>query len=109
MKNEDSLANELWNQGEVKVKVMSRLCLSFAVERCVNFVATLWILQAYPLLRIRVLASRCLAMNCSGFQALCHNVYVYAPFPLLHSSHKTPYTYNRIIFRKITIILNKLY
>jgi hypothetical protein len=48
------------------------LCLFVVAEMFVNFVATLWFLQAYPLLRIRVLPSRCLAMDHSNFQATCH-------------------------------------
>jgi hypothetical protein len=35
---------------------------------------TLWFLQAYPLPRIRVLASRCLAMDYSGFHASYHSI-----------------------------------
>jgi hypothetical protein len=42
-------------------------------ETCVNLMATLWFLQAYSLLRTALLASRCLAMNYSGFQASCQN------------------------------------
>jgi hypothetical protein len=37
-------------------------------------VATLWPSAAYPLQRKRVLPSRCLAMDYSGFQASCHNI-----------------------------------
>jgi hypothetical protein len=42
-------------------------------KTCVNFATTLWFLQGYPLLRISALASRCLAMDYSGFQTSCHN------------------------------------
>jgi hypothetical protein len=48
-------------------------CLSVAAETRVSFVVTLWFPQAYPLPRKRPLASRCLAMVYSGFQASCHN------------------------------------
>jgi hypothetical protein len=59
------------------------LGLSVAVKTCVNFVATLWFLQTYPLPRILVLGSRYLAMdvsavllwlNISGVQDSCHNM-----------------------------------
>jgi hypothetical protein len=42
----------------------------------VNSVVTLQFLQNYSLPRKRVLASRCLAMDCSGFQASCHNTII---------------------------------
>jgi hypothetical protein len=44
-------------------------------ERRVDLLATLWFLQACPLPRIRALANRCLAMDYSGFQASCHNIF----------------------------------
>jgi hypothetical protein len=44
-------------------------------ETCVNFAAMISFLQVYQLQRIRDLASRCLAMACSGFQASCYNIH----------------------------------
>jgi hypothetical protein len=41
---------------------------------CINIMAMLWFLQVYSLPRICTLASRCLGMDCSGFQASCHNM-----------------------------------
>jgi hypothetical protein len=53
------------------------LCYSLFIrcyETCVNSVATLRYLQAFSLPWTRALASRCLAMTYSGFQASCHNI-----------------------------------
>jgi hypothetical protein len=49
------------------------LCLGLfvAVETRVNFVATLWFLQAYAVLRMHVLMSRCIAMESQRFFSDC--------------------------------------
>jgi hypothetical protein len=64
--------------------VILLFCLSGAVETSVSFAATIWFLQAYPMLCIRVSESRRLVMDISvvllrlhtsGIQASCHNIY----------------------------------
>jgi hypothetical protein len=48
------------------------VCYSVSIrcyETCVNVAAMIWLLQVYPLARIRALANRCLAMDYSVFQA----------------------------------------
>jgi hypothetical protein len=49
-------------------------CLSVAAETRVNSIVRPRFLQAYPMPLKRVLVSRCLAMDYSGFQASCHSI-----------------------------------
>jgi hypothetical protein len=64
------------------------LCLPDVAETCVNFVATLWFLQAYPLLRMRVLASRCLAMDVSAVLLWLHGSGVHASYHSIYCREK---------------------